>query len=257
MQNKSDNVLYRWGGIAALVAAVVFLLTLVYVFGFLFSLGLTEEMLDNPTTLLPWVAQHTGAYAGLYWIFLLSVVALFPAPLALHECLKSHQPTLVRIAGAAGLAGVVLGVIGPLVNVGVTPILAQAYNGTEHADQATLRVLSLIVGEMGLWLRLSSDLFLGIWLGLNGLVIVQNGSTTFSRWFGWYGIGLALFILIVFVGKPLNVLDLEPALGLLLAIAYGWLGFSLLGASRQDRSTKPEASVLGVDRPTHKPGRLR
>ncbi len=257
MHKKSDSMLYRWGGLAALVAAVVFLCTLVYVFGFLFSLGLTEEMLDNPATLLPWVAQHMGAYAGLYWIFLLSVVALFPAPLALHELLKSYHPTLVRIAGAAGLAGVVLGVIGPLVNVGVTPILAQAYNGAEHADQTTLRVLSLIVGEMGLLLRLSSDLFLGIWLGLNGLVIVQNKDAAFSRWFGWYGIGLALLILVVFVGKPLNVLDLEPALGLLLAIAYGWLGFGLLRVSRQDRLVKPEASAPGLDRAARKPGRLR
>ncbi|MCX6047167.1 MAG: DUF4386 family protein [Chloroflexi bacterium] len=252
MQNKSEQALYRWGGIAALVAAGVFLFTLLYVFGFLFSLGLTEEMLDNPATLLPWVAIHVGAYTGLYWIFLLSVVALLPVPLALYEWLKSYHPTLVRIAGAAGMIGVALGVLGPLVNAGVTPILAQAYvNSTEPADPATLRVLSLIVGEMGLLLRLSSDLFLGIWLGLNGLVIIKN-ATLFSRWLGWYGVGLALFILVVFVGKPLNVLDLEPALGLLLAIAYGWLGFGLLRASRQDRLAKPEVSAPGVDRLTRR-----
>lgn len=231
MQNNNNRLLYRWGGSAALVAAIVFLLTLGYVFGFLFSLGLTEEMLDTPAALLPWVAAHAGAYTGLYWIFLLSVLALFPVPLALYELVKADRPHLARLACATGMAGVILGTLGPLVNAGITPILAHAYaGGPTQADQATLRVLSLSVGEMGLLLRLISDLFLGLWLGLNGLLIIQKTSANLSRWFGWYGIGLAFFILLVFIGKPLDVLDLEPALGLFLAVAYGWLGISLLRA---------------------------
>ena len=105
MQSKNDSLLYRWGGIAALVAAVVFLFTLVYVFGFLFSLGLTEVMLDTPAALLPWVAAHAGSYTGLYWIFLASVVALLPVPLAPKSIARSpwRQNVSNNISGTAAL----------------------------------------------------------------------------------------------------------------------------------------------------------
>lgn len=226
MQTQQTRSLLRWGGIGALCAAVAFLLTLLYVFVFLASIGLTEEMLDTPAQLLPWVAAHAQAYAGIYWIFLFSVIALLPTPLALYAWVNPFSPALARIGVAAGLIGVTLGVIGPLVNVGITGILASAYVDTAAVAPATLTLLSAIVGEMGLLLRLSSDLFLGIWLGLTGCVLVRGADR--PRWFGWYTVALAFFILIVVVGKALTLLDLEPVLGLFLAIAYGWLGFLLL-----------------------------
>ena len=226
MQTQQTRSLLHWGGIGALCAAAAFLLTLLYVFVFLASLGLTEEMLDTPTQLLPWVAAHAQAYAGIYWIFLFSIITLLPTPLALYAWVNPFNPALARIGVAAGLIGVTLGVIGPLVNVGITGILAGAYVDTPAVAPATLALLSAIVGEMGLLLRLSSDLFLGIWLGLTGGVLVRGADR--PRWFGWYTVGLAFFILIVVVGKALTLLDLEPVLGLFLAIAYGWLGFLLL-----------------------------
>lgn len=225
MQTQQMRTLLRWGGLGALCAAAAFLLTLLYVFGFLASMGLTEEMLDTPAQLLPWVATHTQAYAGIYWIFLFSVISLLPTPVALHAWVHPFHPALARIGVAAGLIGVTLGVIGPLVNVGITGLLANAYVNTPDVAPATLVLLSAIVGEMGLLLRLSSDLFLGIWLGLTGCVLVRGAGR--PRGFGWYTMGLAFFILIVVVGKALTLLDLEPVLGLFLAIAYGWLGLLL------------------------------
>lgn len=226
MQTQQMRTLLRWGGVGALCAAAAFLLTLLYVFVFLASMGLTEEMLDTPPQLLPWVAAHAQAYAGIYWIFLFSVIILLPTPVALYAWCNQFNPALARISVAAGLIGVTLGVIGPLVNVGITGLLAHAYVNTPTVAPATLALLSEIVGEMGLLLRLSSDLFLGIWLGLTGSMLVRGANR--PRWFGWYAVGLAFFILIVVVGKALTWLDLEPVLGLFLAIAYGWLGWLLL-----------------------------
>lgn len=225
MDKQPTRTLLRWGGLGALFAAAAFLVTLLYVFVFLASLGLTEEMLDTPAQLLPWVATYANAYNGIYWIFLSSIIALLPAPLAVYHWLKSRNLVLARIGGVAGLIGITLGVIGPLVNVGITTILARAYVAAT-VEPATLLLLSEIVGEMGLLLRLSTDLFLGIWLGLTGLVLVQSADP--NRWLGWYNGLLALLILIVVVGKALTLLDLEPVLGLFLALAYGWLGFVLL-----------------------------
>ncbi len=231
MQQPRARVLLQWGGVGAILASVTFLFTLIYVFVILASVGLTEAMLDAPEQLLPWVADHANAYAGLYWIFLCSVVVLLPAPLALDEWVKMRNPALARIALTAGLIGITLGVIGPLVNVGATGLLARAYVTPNAADPATLTLLSAIVGEIGLLLRLISDLFLGIWLGVAGLLLI-NGPDR-ARWFGWYSIVTALLIAFVVVGKALTLFDLEPVLGLFLAIAYGWLGVILLRARRQ------------------------
>jgi hypothetical protein len=45
---------------------------------------------------------------------------------------------------------------------------------------------------------------------------------------GWYNALLALLIFLVVVGKALTLFDLEPVLGLFLALAYGWVGLVLL-----------------------------
>ena len=225
MDTQPTRNLLRWGGWGALFAAAAFLVTLLYVFVFLVSMGLTEEMLDTPAQLLPWVATHTNAYNGIYWIFLSSVIALLPTPLAIYRWLKPHNPVLAQIGVAAGLIGVTLAMIGPLVNVGITGILARA-SVAAAVEPATLSLLSEIVGEMGLLLRLSADLFLGIWLGLTGIILIGRADP--NRWLGWYNALLALLIFLVVVGKALTLFDLEPVLGLFLALAYGWVGLVLL-----------------------------
>lgn len=230
MSLPARSTLAYWGALGAFVSAVAFLFTLVYVFVILAGLGLNEEMLDTPALLLPWVAENANGYAGLYWIFLLSIITLLPAPLALYGWLKEKAPTLAIISVAAGLIGITIGMIGPLVNLAGTGILARAYVASTGTANELLLVLSEMVGELGLLLRLTADLFLGIWLGLSGLAMLR--STVGSRWFGLYSLLVALFILVVVIGKALTLLDLEPLLGLFLAIAYGWLGWLLLTARR-------------------------
>ncbi len=225
MSLPARSTLAYCGALGALVSAVAFLFTLVYVFVILAALGLNEEMLDTPALLLPWVAAHANGYAGLYWIFLLSIITLLPAPLALYVWLKAKAPTLAIIGVAAGLIGITIGMIGPLVNLAGTGILARAYVASTGTSNDLLLVLSEMVGELGLLLRLTADLFLGIWLGLSGLAMLR--SHVGSRWFGIYSLFVVLFILLVVIGKALALLDLEPVLGLFLAIAYGWLGWLL------------------------------
>jgi hypothetical protein len=236
MQSFTRHSLAQWGGIGAITSATAFLFTLIYVFVILAGAGLTEEMLDTPALLLPWVAEHTMGYAGIYWIFLLSVLALLPAPLAHYALIKNEQPTLATIGVVAGLIGVTIGMIGPLVNLAGTAILARSYVAQTTTEPGGLLILSEMVGELGLLLRLTSDLFLGIWLGLSGLAVV--GRHTNGRWFGVYSILVALLIVVVVIGKALTAFDLEPMLGLILAIAYGWLGWLLLTQHRMDRNAE-------------------
>ncbi len=236
MQLSARYRLAQWGALGAIVSALAFMFTLIYVFVILARLGLNEEMLDTPALLLPWVAAHTNDYAGLYWIFLISVIALLPAPLALYLWLKEVEPTLAAIGVAAGLIGITIGMIGPLVNLAGTGILARAYGASTENSSDLLLVLSEMVGELGLLLRLAADLFLGIWLGFSGLAMIRT--QVGGRWFGAYSLFTALFILVVVIGKALTLLDFEPVLGLFLAIAYGWLGWLLLATRGKDRSAK-------------------
>jgi len=234
MQLSARHTLARWGAVGAIASSIAFVFTLVYVFGLLAALGLSEEMLDTPAQLLPWVADHAQRYGALYWIFLFSTLALLPAPLALYGWLKEAAPALISLGTVAGLIGITIGMTGPLVNLAGTAILARAYVAPATNAHELLLVLSEMVGELGLLLRLTADLFLGIWLGLIGLTMVRH--TVGSRWFGGYTLFLALFILIVVIGKALTLLDLEPVLGLFLAIAYGWLGWLLFTKASGVRS---------------------
>jgi hypothetical protein len=63
--------LVRVGGRGAVLAGIVFLGTIAYTFGFLFSRGLSTEMLNEPARLMPWVHAHTVAFVGLWWIYTL------------------------------------------------------------------------------------------------------------------------------------------------------------------------------------------
>jgi len=70
----------RVGGLGALLSGIVFLGTIAYTFGFLFSRGLSTEMLNVPAQLLPWVHANTVAFVGLWWIYPLQLLCLLPAP---------------------------------------------------------------------------------------------------------------------------------------------------------------------------------
>ena len=45
--------------------------------------GLSTDMLNVPAQLLPWVRANTVAYVGLWWIFVLHLICLLPAPAGL------------------------------------------------------------------------------------------------------------------------------------------------------------------------------
>jgi hypothetical protein len=226
MADQENKALIRIGGVGAILAALTFLFMLFYLFGILGLFGMTDEMLDNPALLLQWIAVRPGMYTSLNWIFLLTMVFLFPVPLAVYERLKLEGPALALIGAIAGTAGVVLGILGPLLTAATAPILARAYVAQARSDQATLALLSELFGEIGLYLRLISDVFLAAWLGLNGIIILRR--IGLKSWLGWFCVGLADFIVFVAVAKVLALFDLEPLLGLMLAIAYLWLGLWLL-----------------------------
>jgi hypothetical protein len=214
----------RLGGRGAVLAGVVFLGTIAYTFGFLFARGLSFEMLNVPARLLPWVHANTVAFVGLWWIYTLHFLCLLPAPRGLAVIAGRERPT-IRAATIAGIAGAVVGMIAAQVNAATAPPLAAASVATPPALLPTVWLQSELAGGLGLQLRLLSDLLVAVWLGTTGL--------TLARTPGWRALGVvqlavSALVVVVYIGKPFDWLDLEPTLGFVLALVYLWMGVQLL-----------------------------
>jgi hypothetical protein len=214
----------RVGGRGAVLAGVVFLGTIAYTFGFLFSRGLSTDMLNEPAQLLPWVHAHTVAFVGLWWIYTLHFLCLLPAPRGLAAIAGNERAT-IRMATIAGIAGAVVGTIAAQVNAATAPPLAAASVTTAQALLPNVWLQSELAGGLGLQLRLLSDLLMAVWLGTTGLTLVR-----IPRWraLGAAQLAVSALVVVVYVGKPFDWLDLEPTLGFVLALVYLWMGVWML-----------------------------
>jgi len=212
------------GGLGAVLAGVAFLGTIAYTFGYLFSRGLSTEMLNEPARLLPWVHEHTVAFVGLWWIYTLHFLCLLPAPRGL-AVIAGDDRARIRMATVAGIAGAVVGMIAAQVNAATAPPLAAASVATAPALLPSVWLQSELAGGLGLQLRLLSDLLMAVWLGTTGLTLVRT--------IGWRALGavqlaVSVLVVVVYVGKPFDWLDLEPTLGFMLALVYLSMGIRML-----------------------------
>jgi len=216
----------RIGGRGAVLAGIVFLGTIAYTFGFLFSRGLSTEMLNEPARLMPWVHAHTVAFVGLWWIYTLHFLCLLPAPRGLSMIVGEERAT-IRMATIAGIAGAVVGMIAAQVNAATAPPLAAASAAMPQALLPNVWLESELAGGLGLQLRLLSDLLMAVWLATTGLTLVRT-----PRWqaLGAVQLAVSALVVVVYVGKPFDWLDLEPTLGFVLALVYLGIGVKLLRA---------------------------
>jgi hypothetical protein len=214
----------RVGGLGALLSGVVFLGTIAYTFGFLFARGLSTDMLNVPAQLLPWVHANTVAFVGLWWIYTLHFLCLLPAPRGLAVIVGEERAS-IRMASMAGVAGAVVGMIAAQVNAATAPPLAAASVTLAPALLPSVWLQSELAGGVGLQLRLLSDLLVAVWLCTTGMTLVR---TTGWRALGAVQLAVSALVLIVYVGKPFDWLDLEPTLGFVLALVYLWMGILLV-----------------------------
>ncbi len=214
----------RVGGRGALLSGIVFLGTIAYTFGFLFSRGLSFDMLNVPAQLLPWVHANTVAYVGLWWIYTLHFLCLLPAPRGLAVIVGEDRAS-IRMATAAGVAGAVVGMIAAQVNAATAPPLAAASVTLAQPLLPSVWLQSELAGGLGLQLRLISDVLVALWLTATGLTLVR---TTGWRALGAAQLAVSVLVLVVYIGKPFDWLDLEPTLGFVLALVYLWIGTQLL-----------------------------
>jgi hypothetical protein len=226
----------RLGGISALLSGSLFLVTVLYTFVYLARLGLSTEMLDQPRGLLPWIATNEGAYLGLWWIYLASLLCLLPVVPTLYRCTPAAGSAIALVGAIAGLAGVVIGVVGAATNAASASVLGPAYPAAGEALRAQLVVLSELFGSLQLYLRMFSDVLVGLWLLATGLAWMERPARWRAR--GGTLAALSATIAVVVASKSVGLFDLESYLGLLTAGAYLWIGTILLREAHVDPSHK-------------------
>ncbi len=223
-QAESDARVVRLGARAALASGVMFLITIAYTFGFLFARGLSTDMLNAPSQLLPWVHANTIAYVGLWWIFVAHLLLLLPVPAGV-AVIAGAQRASVRAATVAGVAGAVVGMIAAMVIAATAPALGNAAVTTSATLLPNVLLISELAGSLGLHLRLLSYLLLAAWLATTGIVLLRTP--------GWRVLAIAqlavsALTVVVVAAKPFDWLDLEPSLGFAFALVYLWIGVALL-----------------------------
>ena len=225
--SETNARVVRFGGRAALVSGVVFLITIAYTFGFLFARGLSTDMLNEPAQLLPWIHANTIPYVMLWWIFTAHMLLLLPVPAGMAVVAGAERPS-VRMATVAGVAGAVVGMIAAMINAATAPALGAAAVSTTPAFLPNVLLISELAGSLGLHLRLLSYLLLAVWLGTTALVLVRRN--------GWRALSVAqlavsTLTVVVVMAKPFDWLDLEPSLGFAFALVYLWMGVAMLRTS--------------------------
>jgi hypothetical protein len=139
--------------------------------------------------------------------------------------ITGDERATIRMATVAGIAGAVVGTIAAQVNAATAPPLAAASVALPQALLPGVWLQSELAGGLGLQLRLLSDLLMAVWLGTTGLTLVRLPSW---RALGAVQLAVSALVVVVYVGKPFDWLDLEPTLGFVLALVYLWIGVQLL-----------------------------
>jgi len=229
VRDEADDAV-RFGGRGALLAGIVFLVTIAYTFGFLFARGLSTDMLNEPNHLLPWVHANTVPYVGLWWIFVIHLICLLPAPAGLAVIAGQHRAS-IRMATVAGVSGAVVGMVAAMVNAATAPPLADASVTTPAALLPNVWLMSELAGGLGLQLRMLSDLLVAVWFTTTAIALLRVAGW---RAFAVAQLAASALVLVVVVGKPFDWVDLEPSVGFVLALMYLWMGVGLIRSRRTE-----------------------
>jgi hypothetical protein len=233
-QRTAISVLLRVGGISAILAGVLFFLTVIYALGFMSSVGFTQEMFDDRRLLLPWVADHTKVYSGLWLLYFASQMFLLPVPLALYTLTRHFGGWGSGVAAPCAVAGttaVTMAMVGLIVIYTTSPLVAHAYVDASPSslDKDSVLLLGDLFADVGKEIRLFSEVLLGVWLSGTGAMLVHQTRSSVVSW-ATLGIGgYALCVAILKILDPMN--PLEDTLGLLLAMGYVGIGTQLLRSS--------------------------
>jgi hypothetical protein len=203
----------------SIASGLMFFLTITYLFAVLGPAGLTFDMFDDATLLLPWVADHSGAYRGMWMLYFISQACLLPVVWMSHrwvETVLGSNVIRAQVASAFGVLSVALAMVGLIVIYATAPGLAKAYVSTD-GPRATVLLMHDLAADTGKELRLFSELLLGLWFLMTAWAINSKGVLGIVRWL------LAVIGVFTFVVATVKIIDplspVEDTLAFVIAVA--------------------------------------
>lgn len=217
----------RLTGRLAIGAGVAFFVANLYLFVVLGGAGWTLQMFDDPGLLLQWVLDHQRLYQGLWLLYFVSQALFLVVPWRLGEHLGD------RATGLLGSLAVTVAIVGLVVIFAASPVTARAYQDAGNGQ--LVLVLHELSADLGKYLRLFSQVLLGVWMAVVGHQL--RSRTGQQLW--WLFSALGTWTLLVSAWKLADpLMPLEDWLGFLLGLGYLGLGFGLLRTRDRDCSPR-------------------
>ncbi len=210
--------LQKMGGIAALIDAATYLVSMGLLFTLLAPMGNTE--LDFGQFMAFFMDNQTIVFIWHLLMYMVNGVFLVILALALYDRLKAGSPAMAQVATVLGLIWAVMVFASGFITIYGLEVIANLY-GKDPAQAATLK---LVLDTVTLGLD-HSDRFLGcLWVLLVSWAALRSGAL--PKPLNYLGLVIGVPGIISTVFPAVN--ELAYAFGLGIIVWWLWLGIVLL-----------------------------
>jgi hypothetical protein len=212
---KTD--LQKFGGIAGLIEAAIFIFGMVLMFTVLAPYGLGEL---NPVETVNFLVENQGIlYVWNQVIYVIFGIFLVPLALAIHEHVKDGSPAVMQTATIFGViwAGLVIA-SGMVFNLGVEKIVELLPADPNLAASTWLSISAVMDGLGG-----GNETVGGVWILLISLAALRGGAL--PKFLNYFGILISVAGLLTMI-PPLNGMGAVFGLGCI--VWFLWVGMVLL-----------------------------
>jgi len=222
---EQEKSVLRWGGLAGMLGAILFILTFVVV-------AVGPVGMEEPADLAGWVTRFPDIKAArivensLYLGGLILGVLLF---LALYRALRETNLAPALFGSVLSILGLVVLAAGALPHVATAP-LSDLYHapGATPTEQATLALMWQ--ATWGIFDALLAAGFLVLPIGLMALGVAMLGTPAFGKGFGWVSVVLGAVGLVAATSNMVEA-SMVAVLSFFATIIFffvlGWKVFSL------------------------------
>jgi len=220
---EEEKSVLRWGGLAGILGAIFFILTIVTLIGFV---GPDPADPEGLVMRFPDVRAATTVGNSLYLVFLILFVTLF---LALYRALRGTSPAAALFGSVLGLVGLVVLAAGALPNVAFVSI-SDLYHapGASPEEQATLVLMWQAI--QGVFNELDTVGFHLLPIGFIVLGVAMLGAPAFGKGFGGASVVIGVVgvvgISIVAVDSP-SIFPFVILAFIIFPLLFGWKVYSL------------------------------
>ena len=218
-----EKSILRWGGLAGMLAGILFILVPVILFGFAPSapgdpVGLVMRFPDVRTAIA--LGNFVDFVVNILWVALI---------IALYRALRGTSPGLALFGSVLCILGLAVLFIESSTQVAFDPI-SNLYHapGTTPAEQATLALVWQ--ATQGMFNQFDTAAILLLPTGIMVLGVAMLRAPAFSKVYGWLSVvlGAAAVVVGFFFGTTSNVAAVvDVPIFIILPILLGWKVYSL------------------------------